>query len=130
MIRVSPVRRGVGPKGPGPAGPGCAGVNAPGSIHVTLPWQQVIGPRTLPLRASLNDMVAFDDEIAFGDITKGDFSSPPQKFVTPCPLPSQEGPATPGITPPHKTPAQWGVLEASKDFFDRRGKRLPSQLAR
>ena len=70
-------------------------------------------------------MVAFDDEIAFGDITKGDFSSPLQKFVTPPPHSQKEGHVDSGLTPPHKTPAQWRILSASKDALDRRGTRPP-----
>ena len=75
--------------------------------------QQVLVPRTLPPARFANDMVAFDDEIAFGDITKGDFSSPLQEFVTPPPHSRQEGRVGSSFTPPHKAPAQWRVLEAA-----------------
>ena len=63
------------------------------------------------------------DSIIFGEITKGDFSSPSSEFVTPPPLFNKEGQSATGVTPPHKTPAQWRGLEASRDILDRRGKR-------
>ena len=67
-------------------------------------------------------MVDIDNQICFGAITKGDFSSPLQEIFTPSPV-GKEGHATTGDTPAHKTPAQWRVFEGTKDFFSRRGKR-------
>ena len=67
-------------------------------------------------------MVDIDATIRFGSITKGDFSSPASGIIN-TPSVDKEGPVTPGITPPHKAPSQWRVLEGSRDLLDRRGKR-------
>ena len=62
-------------------------------------------------------------EICFGAITKGDFSSPASEIFTPPPLSRKEGQVAPGDTPPHKTAAQWRVLEATKDALANKGRR-------
>ena len=65
--------------------------------------------------------------ICFGEITKADFSSPASGIFTPPPLSRKEGQDKPGITPPHKTPAQWRVLEGTKDLLSNKGRRAPVQ---
>ena len=93
--------------------PGCPGVNPPVVSTAQSCLSRFWSHSRSACALRYTDMVDIDNQICFGAITKGDFSSPSSGIVTPPPLPRKEGRVVPDDTPPHKAVAQWRVLERS-----------------